>query len=71
VRGSEFIRKVVRIGHERKVSVEFMPERGKGSHGTLCFGEKRTTVPNPKRELKTGTLRAILKQLGIDPEDFF
>ena len=70
MRGSEFIRKVERIGRELKTPVEFMPERGKGSHGTLYFGERRTTVPDPKRELKTGTLRAMLKQLGINPKDF-
>jgi mRNA interferase HicA len=66
VRGSEFIRKVEQYGKRNHIPVEFRPERGKGSHGTLYYGEKRTTVPDPKRELKTGTLKAMLKQLGIE-----
>ncbi len=30
----------------------------------------RTTVPNHPGEMPEGTLRAILKQAGITPEDF-
>jgi len=29
-----------------------------------------TTIPNHARDLPEGTLRAILKQAGIEPEDF-
>jgi hypothetical protein len=36
-----------------------------GSHGVLIFGDQRTVVRNPKGELKTGTLSAMLKQLGL------
>jgi mRNA interferase HicA len=50
--------------------VTFEPQRGKGSHGTLYFGDKWTVVRNPKDELKKGTLHGMLKQLGIDPKDF-
>lgn len=52
------------------MKVIFVAHRGKGSHGTLYFGDKRTIVRNLKDELKTGTLHAMLKQLGIDPKDF-
>jgi len=44
-------------------------ERGEGSHGTLYFGASRSLVPDLKRELKTGTLRGILKSLGLTPQD--
>ena len=47
------------------VTVAFVPERGKGSHGTLYYGEKLTIVRNPKDERKTGTLHAMLTQLGL------
>lgn len=70
VKGSEFIRKVEKLGRETKVEVSFVPQRGKGSHGTLYLGDKWTVVRNPKDELKTGTLHAMLKQLGIDPKMF-
>ncbi|HXJ96213.1 MAG TPA: type II toxin-antitoxin system HicA family toxin [Terriglobia bacterium] len=70
MKGSEFLRKIQNIGRKAGMKVEFVPHRGKGSHGTLYFGDKRTIVRNPKDELKTGTLHAMLKQLGIDPKDF-
>jgi mRNA interferase HicA len=53
------------LGRKRGVTVAFVPERGKGSHGTLYYGEKLTIVRNPKDELKTGTLHAMLTQLGL------
>lgn len=49
--------------------VEFTAERGKGSHGTLRLGDRITIVRNLKDELKTGTLHAMLKQLGLTLED--
>ena len=53
------------LGRKRGVKVAFVPERGKGSHGTLYYGEKLTIVRNPKDALKTGTLHAMLAQLGL------
>lgn len=44
-------------------------KRGKGSHVTLYFGDHLTVVRNPKDELKSGTLHAMCKQLGIDKSD--
>lgn len=49
--------------------MEFVPERGKGSHGMLYFGGRFTIIRNLKDELKTGTLHAMLKQLGLTPQD--
>ena len=69
VKGAEFIRKVQRLARKTGTEVSFVPQRGKGSHGTLYFGDKRTTVRNPKDELKTGTLHAMLDQLNIKAED--
>jgi mRNA interferase HicA len=67
--GNEFIRKVRRLGRRRSIKVAFVPERGKGSHRTLYYGDKLTIVRNPKDELKTGTLHAMLTQLGITLSD--
>lgn len=44
-------------------------KRGKGSHVTLYFGDRLTVVRNPKDELKTGTLHAMCKQLGIGKDE--
>jgi len=62
--GNEFIRKIRRLGRKRGGKVAFVPERGKGSHGTLYYGEKLTIVRHPQDALKTGALHAMLTQLG-------
>ena len=67
--GNEFIRKVKKLGRENSVEVQFVAQRGKGSHGTLFYGVRFTVVRNPKDELKTGTLHAMLDQLGLRLED--
>ena len=69
MKGNEFIRKVRKVGRQRDVNVTFVPERGKGSHGTLYYGDKLTVVRNPKDELKTGTPHAMLTQLGLTLTD--
>jgi mRNA interferase HicA len=46
-----------------------MQRRGKGSHSTLVYGKRFTIIRNLKDELKTGTYKAMLKQLGITEDD--
>ena len=67
--GSEFIRKVRALGKLRNVVVVLDASRGKGSHQTLYYGPAFTVARNPKDELKTGTLHAMCRQLGIRPAD--
>ena len=69
MKGSEFIRAVEKLGKKQNKTVEFIATRGKGSHGTLYFGEELTNVRNPKDELKTGTIHGMLKQLGLKLND--
>jgi mRNA interferase HicA len=69
MRGNEFIRRVQRYGKREGIAVTWRPDLGKGSHGVLTLGERRTVVRNPKDELKTGTYHAMLKQLGLDEKD--
>ncbi len=33
--------------------------------------DRYTTIPNHPGDMPEGTLRAILRQAGIDPDDFF
>lgn len=67
--GSEFIRRIRRLGRRSGIEVRLLRARGKGSHQTLYYGNRRTVVRNPKDELKTGTLNAMLKQLGLSKAD--
>lgn len=67
--GNEFIRKVRRLGRKNGVQVTFVPRRGKGTHGTLFYGSRFTVVRNPRDELKTGTLHAMLDQLDLSLDE--
>lgn len=67
--GNEFVRKMRNLGRKNGVTVELVRKRGKGSHSTLYYGKKRTVVPNLKNELKSGTLAAMLSQLGLTMDD--
>ena len=69
VRGNEFIRRVQRYAKDHGLRFDWRPDLGKGSHGILILGDRRTVVRNPKDELKTGTLHAMLKQLGLSRAD--
>lgn len=69
MRGGEFIRKVQSLAKARGLNCRVDEKRGKGSHVTLYFGSQLTVVRNPKDELKTGTMHAMCKQLGIMKDD--
>ena len=59
---SEFLRWL------KKKGATFDANRGKGSHIRVTLGDKQTVVPSHSKELKTGTVEAIKKQLGIKGE---
>jgi mRNA interferase HicA len=69
VKGSEFIRKVYALAKARGLHSRVDEKRGKGSHVTLYLSNRMTIVRNPKDELKTGTLHAMCKQLGIRKDE--
>jgi len=65
MKGSEFIRKIKRLGRKHGIKVKHFKQRGKGSHSTLFYGKQFTIICCKKNELKKGTLKAMLKQLNI------
>ena len=69
VKGNEFIRKVHDLAKARGLGSRVDEKRGKGSHVTLYLGSRMTIVRNPKDELKTGTLHAMCKRLGIRKDE--
>jgi mRNA interferase HicA len=69
MKGSEFLRKIKKLGKEKDIKVELIQRRGKGSHSTLLYGQRFTIIRNLKDELKTGTYNAMLKQLDINEND--
>jgi mRNA interferase HicA len=51
------------LAKTRGLEVRVNEARGKGSHMRIYIGERAATVP---AKIKTGTRRAILKQLGLN-----
>ena len=70
MKGSEFLRKIKKLGKEKGIKVELIQRRGKGSHSTLVYGQRFTIIRNLKDELKTGTYNAMLKQLNINEDEW-
>ena len=68
--GNEFIKRVKKLAKAKGLEVSIEKSRGKGSHITLYYGENFTIVRNLKDELKNGTYKAMLKQLGIQEDEF-
>jgi len=45
-RGAEFERRVQKLARTKKVTCQFVPAKGKGSHGRLYFGEEGSEERN-------------------------
>jgi hypothetical protein len=60
----EFIRLVTALGSARGVPIRFDATRGKGSHGTLYYGERFTIVKDRRKECGLGLLNKMLADLG-------
>ncbi len=69
MKGSEFLRKLKGLARRRGVPVAFDKKHGKGSHGTLTYGERRTTLKDPKKEIGKGLLNAMLNDLGLTKDE--
>lgn len=67
--GAEFVRAIRSIGRRRGVPVRFATRRGKGSHGTLYYGDRKTIVKDRKKELSRALLHDMLRQLGLGQQD--
>jgi predicted RNA binding protein YcfA (HicA-like mRNA interferase family) len=55
----------------RKLGFAF-DRQARGSHEIWLHGEsgRRTTIPHHRRELREGTVRAILREAEIEVDDF-
>jgi mRNA interferase HicA len=64
--GKELVKALKKLSKARQEELRIESKRGKGGHVTLYLGERYAVIPDLKKELKTGTLSAILKQLGVE-----
>ncbi|MSV29357.1 MAG: hypothetical protein EXQ52_11550 [Bryobacterales bacterium] len=69
MKGAEFERLVRRLARCRKISCQFVGDRGKGSHGRLYFGEEFTTLKDRKKEIGRDLFSKMCRDLRIDPHD--
>ena len=69
VNGTEFLRRIKRIGKCRNIPVRFEPQRGKGSQGTLFFGDRSTTIKDRNKDIGAGLLSDMLRQIGLTKND--
>lgn len=67
--GRQFINRVHEIGRERNVPVRVDSKRGKGSHVTLYYGTRKTIVKDRRKELASGLLSAMIRQLCLSRSD--
>lgn len=68
--GAEFIKRIRLLGKCRNIPVSFDIRRGKGSHGTLHYGDHKTIVKDRKKEIGPGLLNKMLVQLGLTKNEF-
>ena len=66
--GREFVRRARRYAREHGMAFAFDPSRGKGSHGFVFVGGRRTLVKHS--EFSKSLLARMLRELGIDPKEF-
>ena len=69
MKGAEFIRKITRTGRRNNIPVRFAKEQGKGSHGTLYYGDRPTIVKDRTKEIGHGLLTKMLRDLGLTRDD--
>ncbi len=67
--GKELLRKIKKLAKEKGKHFEIFKAHGKGSHGTLKYGDNKTTIKDPKKEIGPGLLKKMLAQLNIDKDD--
>ena len=69
VKGGEFLRRLHRLARRKGLSYSFVPAKGKGSHAAVYLGSAYTIVKDRKKEIGTGLLHDMCKDLGIDPRE--
>ena len=69
INGNELLKRLRKIARERRLQLQLVRERGKGSHGTLYLGDRYTIIKDRKKEIGPGLLKKMLTDLGLDKSD--
>ena len=67
----ELVRRIRKLGRAQGVRVQVVRNIPKGGHVTILFGARRAQIAmhGKGRQIPTGTLSAILKDLGLTSRD--
>ena len=64
MKGKQLVRRL------RKLGVEIDATRGKGAHSLATYqGRRSTIITHGDRDLSPEYIKAVCKQLGIDPKE--
>jgi len=66
MKAAELLRRLRRLANRRGWDISITEG---GNHTKVRINGRQTVVPRHASDLKTGTLRGILKQIGVTPED--
>ena len=69
MKGSEFLRRLRRLGRKNGIRVRRDEKRGKGSHAALYYGRHRTIIKDLTKEISPGLLDRHCRDLGIKKGD--
>lgn len=67
--GNELLKKIKKLAKQKNKALELVKAHGKGSHSTLKFDGKKTTIKDLKKEIGPGLLSKMLNQLGINKDE--
>ena len=67
--GNELLKRLKKIAKHHRLHLQFVQERGKGSHCTLYLGDRYTIMKDRKKEIGPGLLKKMLADLGLDKSD--
>ncbi len=71
MRAGEFLKRLKALGRDHDVSVSYDPRKGKGSPGTVYYGERSTTLKDLNKDISPGLLSDMLNDLGLSKKDFW
>jgi len=65
----EFLRRLRKVARRRGLDVRVDLRHGRGSHGRVWLGNRRTAIAMHPGDIPKGTLHAMLDDLGLTLED--
>jgi hypothetical protein len=66
---NELVARIKRYAKARRLQMELVTRKGKGSHARLYVGDRFTTIKDRKKEIGPGLLAKMLRDLEIDPDE--